>query len=229
MSCSAWLVVLGKEEVACRVRHGSFDILCNVHACVIVHSFYLFSVAHLASVTKAFEMPPGRRGGAWLASVVGRHCRVALQAPALAPRCTRAPVKSEGIHTKGYIASHRSRVRTIKTVLEKHGHSPFPLTNKKLEDLTLHFKGLKYRSISNFLSAARREHVLENHSWTPLLELTQAECRRAGKRRIGPPARSLAFRWHTIEDAVPSHCARRWPCRLTWHPRARGSCSGARK
>ena len=63
-------------------------------------------------------------------------------------------------HVQAYNQGHQSHVKTVVSILTRSGFDEaFPLTRSKLESLTKTMKQEGYRSIGNYLCAAKRKHI----------------------------------------------------------------------
>jgi len=55
------------------------------------------------------------------------------------------------------------------------------------------FKARGYRSFDNYLSRAKRDHILNGFVWTQELEIVSKDCSRSVNRGLGPPKQSAEF------------------------------------
>ena len=135
----------------------------------------------------------------------------------------RHPLQSAVIRTAATLAQHSSRVKTYEKFIASSAHVlAWPLRPILIEDFTVHLKSLKYRSIGNFISAIKRKHVEKHYAVDENLDLVISDCRRAGRRRLGPPRRAKSFTWCKL-GKLSSRRIPATPILLPLHVAAAGS------
>jgi hypothetical protein len=70
---------------------------------------------------------------------------------------------------------------------------PFPITSEALKAVAALFKARGYRSFENYLSRAKREHILFGFAWTQELDIIARDCVRSVTRGVGPSRQSAEF------------------------------------
>jgi hypothetical protein len=107
------------------------------------------------------------------------------------------------VHARSSMATQASLLKTwCKFHHEwfRDGTPPFPITCQSLRACAALFKFRGYRSFENYLSRAKREHVIHGHVWTQELDLVGRECSRSVGRGLGPARQSAEFDVHKIAN-----------------------------
>ena len=107
-------------------------------------------------------------------------------------RHARAHLRNE-VYATTTRKARNNKKRTVKRLLRKAGHPYLPMTPKALEDLCAVMAAARYRSLPDYLSIWRRDHLMAGHTWTEHLGLLRHDCQRAAARGMGPPKRADAF------------------------------------
>ena len=88
---------------------------------------------------------------------------------------------------------------------------PFPLTVFSLHVVGAMLKQGGYRSVANYYSRAKEEHIARGHPWSELLQMTVRKATSSITRGIGPACQSS-----------PLDLAAVWSCDVPWCPDAPG-------
>ena len=116
----------------------------------------------------------------------------ALRTAACPKRRRKAKKKlMKNVYALTTVGARRSRLRMVKSLLRAAGHRWLPITADALEDVAASLRN--HRSIENYLSDWRREHIKAGHAWTDGLQELRKDVLRAATRGQGPPRRAQTF------------------------------------
>ena len=155
-------------------------------------------------------MPPRSDGLAVDAYARGsRSLAIATAANPVLLAQARARLDSK-IHTPKGELTRQGKISTWAEVARAAGYSePFRLTPDLVYDVVAAMVAAKYRSIGSYISLATEQMVEDGGTVTKRLELYLRRARRAAKKGIGPPRRSLALpmeRMTELDDSETPLC-----------------------
>ena len=112
---------------------------------------------------------------------------------------------NQGVYAKSTLDSQASLLNTWKRMHAawfgtEEDHPPFPLSPSSIRAVASIMKDQKYRSWSNCLCRARREHVALGNVWSAELDMVARQCTRSVNRGIGPARQSAPYDVKAIQS-----------------------------
>ena len=100
------------------------------------------------------------------------------------------------VHARSSVASQQSLLSTWTRLHVRwfgSNSTPFPTWPLAVRAIASQMKLACYRSIGNYLSRAKREHINAGGTWNQLLERVGADCVKSVMRGLGPARQSAPF------------------------------------
>ena len=97
------------------------------------------------------------------------------------------------VYSNSTVGPRRSRLRTVKKLLKRAGHRYLPASQAAMTDLVACLHSGGHRSVGNYLSDWRREHLSAGHEWGEALAALRKDCVRASERGQGPAKQAETF------------------------------------